>query len=85
MELQQTIGGLVVSLIEENGPGASQVGHIQYVLSVRCGSLCGWFWACVLVHWGRGLIPTSDALVAIPFVKGLASLGPNCTLPSILQ
>ena len=29
VDLQQTIGGLVVSLIEENGPGASQVAKVK--------------------------------------------------------
>lgn len=29
IELQQTIGALVISLIEENGPGASQVAKVR--------------------------------------------------------
>ena len=29
VDLQQIIGGLVVSLIEENGPGASQVAKVK--------------------------------------------------------
>jgi hypothetical protein len=30
IELQMTIGRLVVSLIEENGPGASQVAKVTH-------------------------------------------------------
>lgn len=29
IELQQTIGSLVIALIEENGPGASQVAKVR--------------------------------------------------------